>query len=313
MKFKDFLLSEAVERELFYHGTTDKLLPTVLSQGLVPNPKKRTWSKDEPTWHNPSRMSLEGVYVTTNLLTATSSARNAIKALGGKDLLVVMMSLQPKSLVADEDDITFFAKDIVYPGVSPNEWFVSELYKTYLHLNTPNFYTKEYGEEYGQREQERDEQHLKTAQDAYVDNVLSGIQHKLKNYQQKLNPQYIARLTELLKKGFFITLARKAAHNTDWKYKSISPDIVKSEKDYSDYMDALTRSLKQLTRTNLDKFNLTARALEPIGFSGKNKIVCIIKIGYDSGMIKVVYGQLPPQFIQDFEKTQGNLDKHLEK
>ena len=63
-------------RGIWYHGTSARFIDSIMSQGLIPNPKKRTWDEDPGSNYNsPSRKSIGGVYITKNIIACWRSRR----------------------------------------------------------------------------------------------------------------------------------------------------------------------------------------------------------------------------------------------
>lgn len=109
MKMRDLItLAEGKYRKpiLMYHGTSDILLRPILRDGVVPFPEKRAWADDPDTsGHALSRKSMGGSYWSSNLLTASSSYRKAVRTLGGRDCLIVCAMIAEQSAYADEDNL----------------------------------------------------------------------------------------------------------------------------------------------------------------------------------------------------------------
>ena len=67
----------AALRSIWYHGSSIKNLRSIVAQGLIPDPKERNWADDpDASIGNPSRASYGGIYVTRNLMTATSAPKD---------------------------------------------------------------------------------------------------------------------------------------------------------------------------------------------------------------------------------------------
>lgn len=266
-----------------YHGTSADKLNSILSQGLIPNPKERAWQTDpDVSWMRPSRQSLPGTYLTSNLMTAISSSTNARFGKKKHNSILIIVSVQPQSLVMDEDDLNVYA--LVYPGILLHESdnLISQLYFDQIGIGA-HPYTISEGKKF-----------LDEAQKAYVQKAIERIKYNLKS--KKLHPSLKARLESLLSDGFFIALNRRVAHVPQDYYKREwgrwaerenydnppkKPDIAEAEKAFKDYEDRLTRTLKIMAiPENLDenKFRFTARTLEPIGYTKSNKIVAIFEL-----------------------------------
>ncbi len=266
-----------------YHGTSADRLNSILSQGLIPNPKERAWQEDPYAgWQKPSRQSLPGIYLTSNLLTAISSSTNARFDKKKHNTILIIVSVQPQSLVMDEDDLSVDA--LVYPGISldQSENLISQMYFGQIGYGAHPYRISE------------DKKFLNNAQKEYVKHAIEWIEYNLKS--KKLHPSLKVRLEHLLSDGFFVALNRKVAHISPDYYKHLwgswadrenyhnppkQPTIAEAEKMFKDYQDKLTRTLKTMAiPENLpeDKFRFTARTLEPIGYAKSNKIVAIFEL-----------------------------------
>jgi 8-oxo-dGTP pyrophosphatase MutT (NUDIX family) len=304
------------ERQIFYHGTTSTLLPKILAQGLIPNPKVRSWSDDpHKGLIQPSRQSLEGIYVTTNLMTAVSAAGRVARR-DKAHRLIVVMELQPRDLLADEDDIggTINAlanhiSDHVYSHIWP---YFAEVYRDRMR----------YAEEYAPRADQ--------AKAKWVDDAAKQMLYKFGQNR----PELETRLRELLaNEGYRIMLTRMASYAGDWEkgywhseWRHLFgtdedappvPDKNQAEADFLAFKDKLTRTLKGKARPLMQKdwkLNVSGRSMKPIGFDGSDRIICIVEEidhsgpEYYTGMI-VHYGKPPEQLIKDWTESHGPLDK----
>jgi hypothetical protein len=264
-----------------YHGTSADRLQSILSQGLIPSPKERAWQEDpHASWYKPSRQSLQGIYLTSNLMTAISSSSNARFGKKKHNTVLIIVGVQPQSLVMDEDDLS--VDTLVYPGINLNESenLISQMYFGQIGSGAHPYRISE------------DKKFLNNAQKAYVQHAIEWIEYNLKS--KKLHPDLKARLEHLLSEGFFSALNRKVAHISPDYYKRLwgdwaknynnppkQPTIAEAEKAFKDYQDRLTRTLKTMAiPENLpdDKFRFAARTLEPIGYTKSNKIVAIFEL-----------------------------------
>jgi hypothetical protein len=303
MNFKEWLKEE---RAVYYHGTTPRLLPAILSQGLIPNPKKRAWDNDTPSFNHASRASLPGIYVTDNILTASSSARHADQ---GSGKLIVVMDIHPYSLTADEDDFMNLAT-IEIPGLVANPYPVTQLYISWKIINTPNLLAK-------YPHMTNDKEYVTKAQKAYENKAIKYLLHKLPN----IHPELEARIRSLITtQGFQRAIERQVAHVNPREFVQTcereietalpQPEIQTSEKNYSHFLDQITRSAKKITQPkhSKDRFQSTARILKPIGFNGKDKITCIFEVRESNAReehVIIRYGHPPQKLISDWEKVIG--------
>ena len=318
------------ERSIWYHGTIASNLPSILSNGLIVDPKIRAWSDhSDASFMTPSQASLKGIYVTRNLLTARIAAvRNIAKQ---EDRVIVIMELQPRSLVADEDSLTHYVKSVLGNSCQGSyEWLISEVYIA-NELGSNPAYVNDIKNKY----------------------IKTGVNIIDKQYGP-LHPKLLERISEILENGWEVVLGRQASYieNYLWKasfYRNISTDRKKSMTDknneiklmnipqeqkdklYSDYvetlipkkpesneyeekylifMDQLTRTVKNAARPSrvLDKADMmTARSIENIGFSGSNRIISIVKLDKDFN-VEIIYGTLPDDFKEQWRKTTGQLN-----
>jgi hypothetical protein len=153
--FAEWLLfEEKQQRVIMYHGTSANNLNSILNNGLVPFPKKRVWDTDtydnDSGFDHPSKASIGGIYLTTNLLTATSASTKA----KGNQLLVVL-SIHPYSTVADEDDFLRI-NHINIPGMVNNPHTVAGVYIPYTLLKL------------GKTTDVEDENYIKKAKEEFV-------------------------------------------------------------------------------------------------------------------------------------------------
>lgn len=321
MTFLEWLLEQRTGGVVMYHGTASKYLDSILSSGLEPSPKKRSWAADEGGFYHASRKSIGGIYVTTNLMTASSSALRT--AQGSKsNKLYVVMDIHPNSLIGDEDDFMMNAQ------ISSNEYQLSILNAYSILLKNKAFLQHAVKQEYG-------DYYLKSMQELYEKAKTKFIEDSLRSIKYKMNgmhPSLEARLRELYQSGFDICLARQGAHLDPYTFKKgfwealsgfghdldgfISPQPSKevAETAYLAFQDKVSRSAKQIAYKNEDKFNHTARIMEPIRFHGRNRILCVVEEvldtsqgGYRAKGLKVHYGELPDKFKTDWQQSMGEL------
>lgn len=322
MKFREWLFNEANRQKIvMFHGTIDSLLPTILSQGLIPDPKKRSWDVDpNASFQQPSRASIGGIYVTSNLMTALSSATRQNVGTN-KNSLVVILSLEPKTLIMDEDDISFGARQMPsgqgLVGLHTHEYSLANVYSDYVRLQHDDF--SEHGE-YADYYKQQAEKNVKMHEEAYVQHMLEYVKHIMQGHTGEIHPQLETRLIPLFHWGFYVTMARSAAYlKPDSFYSNFSilkkyplPSPVQAEADFKKYQDQLTRSLKRFSQREpkSEYQNLTARVMEPIGYNGANRIIGIARVYYKpSTMIEKIFpkdGDLPQEFLSQFASKVSN-------
>jgi len=312
------------ERGLWYHATPVANVPKILSEGLIPDPKKRVWGKEEhgaASFGSPSLASLGGIYLSASPKDAWMGVRDRITH---ATLAVVIMDLQPRTLITDEDDISRYLADVAHgEGIAVNLYLAKEL--------------------------GIDMEYLVSARSDYIQTAMELILGKLSD---EPNPEMAKRLRELVRSGFSIALNRQMAHvNPDVLYKHIFanlydlnptkhraeyqqiiadesktdndkvkeivdllnvPTIGGAEDEFGAYMDLVTRVVKNMTRASKvpRKYSvgITGRSLEPIGFSGSNRIIGIVEVPMEIGheikpppQLKLLYGSLPQEFLTEWE------------
>jgi hypothetical protein len=309
------------ERSIWYHGTSAKLIPKILSQGLVTEPKVRAWAEDPyPTSTvQPTRKSLPSIYVTTRLGTATSSAQKVAHR-DKSNQAVIVMELQPRSLIADEDDVNSHLKHIE-----------DHLQGSQYHHVWPYF-----AEVYPDQIKPGQEEYVQQAQKRKLDWVNRIAHYLVHGYSKDKtgHPELEKQVKEMLyNEGFRVMLERNVAYIKDswdlsqWKkqwHESFGdydnappiPDVDEAEAKWLAFSDKLARTLKDKARPVKDKsasrMRDTGRATSNIGFSGSNRIICIIERtdaktpDYHSTMI-VHYGKPPEKLIKDWTETIGQL------
>jgi hypothetical protein len=328
MNYRDFYsyLGEryggaAKERGIWYHGTSAERARKILITGLNPDiPKKeRSWDKDEPSAHSPTRESYGGIYVSRNFMTAYSSAGRTARR-DGTPRAVIIMELQPRSLVSDEDDFASRLSSIA-----------GHLHGSVYH-HIYNYMWEVYG-----TASERQAEYAKKAKEDWCQEKLRDIFYGTENIDERLkkrvydilyNKAYRAMLTRVVsyleKQGGYsdkyewVKAYRDAIGEWDKPEEEINapkpPSPQEGERQYMVAIDQLTRTMKHNIRpsfTGKHYGTSTARALDPIGFSGKNRIICILEFPISKSTkysedIHVVYGKVPGQFVEDWEKSIGD-------
>jgi hypothetical protein len=277
-----------LSRNVMFHGTTDKFLKSILSQGLQVKAKSATWEDDkESSFDNSSRKTYGGIYLSNNLLTALSSARNAVSKLGGKNRIVISALIQSRSSLPDEDSIKFSISRIIASTLTKILNMTSDHPSTILNA---------YSDVITGNEKE------------YIDIMLE----KLKEYYKGIWPDKHENLNMIrifIKELLIADFERKISYiydfENEWKYdfKNIEQkDKKETEHNYMVQMNKMTKLLKNYSVKPIDDFNNNVRILQDIGFSGRNKILSIAEIDLENKNIIVHYGELPKEFMDEFNE-----------
>ena len=293
------------DRGLWYHGTARKNLRSILSQGLIPDPKRRAWDKDPNASEiSPDRASYGGIYLTKNLMTALSSA-NPLYG-DRSDPLLAIVDAQSRSLVADEDSVSRSLAQIGWEGFTTN--------------HTPTLAYL-----YAKSVKSPDDSELVKLRDDW-----SKSQTRLIALLYKLeDPRLLARLFELCQATFLPSIARIVAYyalregswyrdyasKAGYSLKEVppAPQPREAEATYRAAVDKITRTLKDIPRKDAESggFNVVGRVMTPIRFKGANRIVALVELvnwmQMEDRELIVHYGKLPESFFTDYKKSVGEV------
>ncbi len=302
---------------IMYHGTSSVFRKSILKKGLVPS-KQKVWDSDKDAGFNRlPRTSLPGIYMTRNLMTAISSSSNATRKFGGDSILVVM-NVQPKSLIVDEDQVlgavqrmlsNSIAKVLGVSTSSDSAWICLRIGKM-LKTDIWNKVIEEFVE-------------------------LVKVAYNIKN--TKAIKQFVYSLVD-----YNYAHATKAMSKWDkqygikrWYYtrngkKLVPPEVSRLEIEVGSAEKALTRAMavitevigdrvyKQKLRENRDDLysdvnQYSGRMKEGIQFRGKNRILAIVleedRRNLSRGeptKLELVYGDsLPDDFLKQYSNRVG--------
>jgi hypothetical protein len=293
MDFKLWLEYSGAKSVLVYHGTDPKNIPSIMSQGLIPNPKARKWADDpHANFNSASRKSIGGIYLTTNLQTAFSAAPP-------RTACIVVAEVQPRSMLADEDDLMSMGQ------ASDHEYTLLELFFA-IKTNTNHEFVEQMKAKYEQ-------------------SVFARITWKIPN----ISPQLKIRVKQILDDAFPYVVDRQTAHvhtdefrNRKYYHKEAKdvqqPNKQAAEAAYQKHLDLATRALKSIgnpySRKENSLFMFVGRLMEPIRFSGANKIVCVIETWLNEKnktRVKLLYGSVPDKLIKDWNSAIGPWEKAI--
>ena len=325
MDYKDFYLQERYggakqEYGTWYHGTSMKRIPAIMSRGLDPNipQEKRSWAEDPDRGPGSvDRSSYSGVYVTQNLMTARSSAWRTAQR-DKSNQAIIIMQLQARSLIADEDDFAnWFSTLAPHLGGSVYHHIYPYLWEVY---GPPDYYKENH--ENGKKEWCND-----TINGLFYDFKIANPLLKKHVFNMLYDEGYKAMLTRM------VSHLKKSDYSTYWHWRKAYADVVlgvsrygedeaeipdppktsEGEQTFRHFIDKLTRTMKHKARHNFTgKFGKTARSIEKIGFTGVNKIVAVVELVPSvtvkySEDVKILYGELPSDFKQQWSSAVGEM------
>jgi hypothetical protein len=325
MKYRDFYfyLTEryggaAKERGIWYHGTSMKRVPAIMSRGLDPNisPKNKSWGSDpQVDITNLDKSSYGGVYVTQNLMTATGAASRTAR-IDKTNKAIIILSLQPRSMIADEDEVASRIMALntemdgsIYHSIYPYMW---EMY------GAPNYH-----EEYASKTKD------KWVEDAikmlFFDLKIDDPRFKKAIYKLLYDEGYKAMLIRT------VSYLKGADYSTHWQWRKAYADVhrmkdygedydipnppssVEGERIFRAFVDKITRTMKHKARHSYTtSFAKTARSMDSITFHGSNKIIAVVEIKRDAVVgyqehVKILYGELPDDFKTQWQECLGEL------
>ncbi len=261
--------------ELMYHGTSDTLAPKILSEGLVPG-RGLVWDEERAKGDSHSKESYGGIYLTNNFMTAWGAARTATEQFGGDRLMTIsQVELRSDSFLQDEDqqnDPRGAFNRVM--GVNANDYF-------YMQWAANDFYN------------------LEQITEKYLDEI-SSTQYPYPKAgtptpgfedprQREVLKPYV---TEFIKAAVMREIAIAVEQENKSQFPSLKyqypqffdMQLSEAEASYRQAAIALMKKTRFMTN-NIKNFMHNVRAMEPISFRGRNKVVLIAKIHestYDS-------------------------------
>lgn len=97
-------------REHFYHGTSTKLAGPILSEGFVPDPRRRVWDQEAK-----QLASYSGTYLTRDLKIAADAADQAMAKFGGSRC-IFEVQVETRTGLMDEDELPDMAASLDWIG-----------------------------------------------------------------------------------------------------------------------------------------------------------------------------------------------------
>jgi len=299
--------------EIMYHGTSSNFLDSVLSQGLIPNPPKRYWDDggDKPD-HLPANVmpdtTVGGVYFSSSISAANNAAEDSAEKFGGTPMIVIAQ-IQRKSAYADEDDMSFgllslideLKRDVkILRGgseVSQNNYLFG--YITALGQDASyiyDTYAKLINDKYGNEKTPPDLDGASLALNAILYSMFS----KSGNYEKRLfDDGFSDGYHRLNKEDPTRRQLRKARPEIDTR--SAYQLWIKAQ-------DRLTRRYKNIATNYADHGgSSTLRLMEPVDYSGSNKIIGIITIP-ERGKLQLEYGAVPDSMSNELRRTFGEYE-----
>lgn len=256
-----------------WHGTSAGRMRTILSDGLIPNPKKRTWDETKGERENLiSLRSYGGIYLAENFLTAYGAAGNSNSNPNDQRAIIgVKMETQSPSLILDEDTFNadfsparLFSIDMPYGGRTDFNgrtafWWASDGYKNIEEMSRQSLFNF--------IASQKPETEIKKYS-RFVENLVPYIVEVMKS-RTKL--EALIEYEADKKNNGYKTSFMEELENSSLGWESQTKQQAESE-----YIRIVNIASQKATRlTDITKRNVwtTYRYMEPIRFAGKNKIV----------------------------------------
>lgn len=318
------LLDERVAPVIMYHGTSSTFLKKILSYGLSANPKNKGYGSEIQGSYNQENMdSVGGVYFTNSIGTASTAAHSTSRKYGGHSIFIVAEIVQ-KSAHADEDNIRYTLSSnfdgVMRQNLGGCSWWKMRGMldgKPELADNIIKDFAEKCHEELAK---DTDKHPLDIALfKQYFEVKLNSLLYHTKDWQQSIG-DYAEGLGRVNRE------AANTFYDTDykvWKEKGIPFNDIKTiDAEFKQVLDKLSRRYRKTTTSNA--FQSSLRVTDDVDFSGRNKIIAIAELIKHQQVgehlsfetLKVVYGELPEKFKEDWREFQGSvriIDKNYNK
>ena len=265
-------MTRFASKEVLYHGTSFERLPAILSQGLIPNPKQRVWEEDpDASSSRISRKSFEGIYLTSNFMTAKSSATTAGNGHRG---VIVAVQAETRTLAVDEDKLVFPLQSFlngIHGNYVMNEWL---LMQTFIRFKK------------GEMDNE-----FRTTAEKFLEQSLEGVPEPRKTKIRNISLDLVKTLLEALlvrNMAFVLKEYKSWGENGTYEISRLQyeleragltlndiPDVNDAVERFRYLLEMTTRKLSAIAE-DIDVFNYTVRSLTPITYRGTNRILAVM-------------------------------------
>lgn len=316
MRLKNYLNEKRKSpREIMYHGTSSEFLRKILSKGLQykGSDVEKVWATDRNDKLNPSRVSLEGVYLTKNIMTASSSATQAVNKFDGNALFIIVL-FQPLSGLPDEDMIEIVFRNSFWRVVGKRDNPV-DYQLNYTHMKLDPSLRQQLIDRFKEDfiKSVENQFDIEINPNAVKDSVLEEL---IVNEAERLIAYDVKDERE---SEFYRYRGFKQAEDSYYSKDQIEellkniPSPQRAEKNVLQSVDKLVKMLKKI-RTAREQYTYNLRSTEPITYKGRNRIVAVVEeiegrqIGQDKNILRVHYGKVPDQFLKDYSERIGSYE-----
>ena len=264
-------------RELLYHGTSIDRLQSILSQGLIPDPKRRTWAEDpDASSRTISRQSFPGIYLTGNFMTAKSSATTAGNPRSG---VIVVVQAETRTLATDEDNLVYslqYSLNHIHEDMVMNEWLMTQTFISYKLGKLEGHFRASAADLLNFLMKKVPEPRKTKVREASIDlfsDILKALLVRTMSYMMK---EYGDRWEK--------TKLRYQLEENGLSFDDI-PSAEESESSLRYLIEQATRKLSVIAE-DIEDINYTARSITPITFRGVNKIVCVMSYSMPQNILE---------------------------
>jgi len=286
-------------RETMWHGTASTLAPRILTEGFVPEPKKKVWSADTGY-----RASFYGTYFTSNWMLAKSAAVTASDKLGGNPV-VFEVKLELRNTLIDEDHMpnadaalaagnklaclnTWMCREVLDYGADDVVMFVWNGVRAYWEDLTQRFI-----QVYGRYPESMvDERFRKAVEGAIVEYLTATLHAGAAAYEKRYSSEDY----------------NEGRNETVWVRKS-KANLIERLRGLADRIpgDEFRGSIHNV------------RLDQPVRFKGANRILSAVEIIYPRNelgqwqsstpekpyRLRVLYGAMSPEWLENFDRHIG--------
>lgn len=257
-------------KQVYYHGTSTVFAKRILSEGFVPDPKRKVWDPES------GRLaSYAGTYFTRDLGTASLAAQNAAIKFGGRKCLFEVQ-LETRTALMDEDQLPNMVGALA-EGAGRHYGRRYDIARVIY-----DKVTDDYRAETQRAEVEKwlASPEMKAIVDTAADVALDQFTETLWE-DMKLSPQYMKVLRDAAKPWAWAVLQAAAdGHDVNRLSGTDTPEIRAAK-------NVFMKAAGSVAKQRDDYRGNNARVLEPVTFRGANRILsAVVRMKYDDPVVQ---------------------------
>lgn len=278
--------------ETMWHGTSSVLAPRILTEGFVPDPKKKRWSEDEGY-----RASLFGTYFTNNWMTAKAAAGNAVDKFGGNPVIFEVV-IELRSGLIDEDHLP--RADMVLARANNLAFLGSRMMNDIIRYDRGHDVAD------------------------FVEKGVGEYWRALKPHANSIDPRAYNAITPRIREYLTATFVAAAETKSGGGWggaeymegKHFTPRVMAARESL---LLGLRGLLNDVPAERFQRDIRNVRIDRPVRFKGANRIVGAVEIIYPTDTegrwtssepdnpfrLHVLYGKMTPEWLENFDKHIG--------